>query len=271
MLSHEEMKVMQKALIIMFKDISEIVQQPLLLLGILLPPLLFTAIPVFIISQAGHMSLNSTSGNTAALSSNPALAGLTAQEMAQALPGLLFSTFYLLLPGIITSVIASYSVVGEKTSRTLEPILGTPIRTWELLLGKCLASLVPGIGVTWLSGLILIVAMAVFSLSHRVFAAVISPGWLVLLLLWAPLLAIIANAVMIAVSSRVNEPRTAQQVSAWLIIPVLGIFFGQLAGVQVFGPIFTLIVAIILAVLAFLSMWGATAIFQREVILTRWK
>jgi ABC-2 type transport system permease protein len=262
---------MQKALIIMFKDVSEIVQQRLLLLGIILPPLLLTALPVFFVSQAGHMPLNSTSSNTAALSSNPMLAGLTAQELVQAVPALLFSTLYLLLPGIITSVIASYSVVGEKTSRTLEPILATPIRTWELLLGKCLASLVPGIGVTWLSGLVFIVAMAVFSLSHRVFAAVISPGWLILFLLWAPLLAIIANAVMIAISSRVNEPRTAQQVSAWLIIPFLVTFFGQLAGIQVLGPAFTLIIAVILAVLAFLSMWGATAIFQREVILTRWK
>ncbi|HZR42254.1 MAG TPA: hypothetical protein VFB12_19195, partial [Ktedonobacteraceae bacterium] len=105
----------------------------------------------------------------------------------------------------------------------------------------------------------------------RVFAAVIGPGWLVLFLLWAPLLAIIANAVMIAISSRVNEPRTAQQVSAWLIIPFLVTFFGQLAGIQVLGPAFTLITAVVLAVLAFLSMWGATAIFQREVILTRWK
>src|SRR5581483_154619 len=180
MLFHKEIKVMQKALIIMFKDVSEIMQQRLLLLGIILPPLLFTAIPIFLVSQAGHMSLKGANSSTVALSSNPMLAGLTAQELAQAIPALLFSTVYLLLPGIITSVIASYSVVGEKTSRTLEPILATPIRTWELLLGKCLASLVPGIGVTWLSGLVFVVAMAVFSLSHRVSAPVIGPGWFVL-------------------------------------------------------------------------------------------
>jgi ABC-2 type transport system permease protein len=261
---------MQKALVIMFKDLAEIVQQRVLLLSIILPPLVLTALPVFIVSQAGHLSLRSN-GASAALQNNPALAGLSTPELLQATPALLLSTLYLLLPGIITSVIASYSIVGEKTSRTLEPVLATPIHTWELLLGKCLASLVPGIGVTWLSGSLFVGAMAVFSLSHRVFAAVITPGWLVLFLVWAPLLAILANAVMIAVSSRVNEPRTAQQVSAWLVLPFLGVFFSQLAGIQILGPLFTLIIAIVLAVFAFLAMWVATTFFQREVILTRWK
>jgi ABC-2 type transport system permease protein len=34
-------------------------------------------------------------------------------------------------------------VASVKSNRTLEPLLATPIKTWELLTGKILASLLP--------------------------------------------------------------------------------------------------------------------------------
>jgi len=40
---------------------------------------------------------------------------------------------------------------------------------------------------------------------------------------------------------------------------------------QVLGLGFTLSVVVLLLVLAVLSIWGASRLFQREVILTRWK
>ena len=41
--------------------------------------------------------------------------------------------------------VAAYAVVGEKQARTLEPLLATPITTFELLAAKVLGALVPGI------------------------------------------------------------------------------------------------------------------------------
>jgi len=72
-------------------------------------------------------------------------------------------------------------------------------------------------------------------------------------------------------SSRVNDPRTAQQISAVLIVPVLGLLFGQLAGVVVLGPALALGIGVILAAIAAASLWFAARVFQREVILTRWR
>ena len=50
------------------------------------------------------------------------------------------STFLLLLvaPALLPAVIAAYSVVGEREQGTLEPLLTTPLRREELLLGKAL-------------------------------------------------------------------------------------------------------------------------------------
>jgi len=104
-----------------------------------------------------------------------------------------------------------------------------------------------------------------------VFAAIVSPGWLTVFLLCTPLLALIAIAAMVAISSRVNDPRTAQQFSAWIVVPFLVVFFGQLAGVLVLSPLVALGAAFGLALIAGLAVLGATRLFQREVILTRWR
>src|SRR6266567_222461 len=129
----------------------------------------------------------------------------------------------------------------------------------------------PGLMVTWVSGTLFVIGTAAFAISGRVFSAIVSPGWLVVFLLWTPLLGTVAIAAMLAISSRVNDPRSAQQLSVWIIVPFFAMFFGELAGLQVLGLGFTLSVVVLLLVLAVLSIWGASRLFQREVILTRWK
>src|SRR4029077_1069665 len=61
------------------------------------------------------------------------------------------STFLLLLiaPALLPAVIAAYSVVGEREQGTLEPLLTTPVRREEILLGKALATIVPAVGIAY--------------------------------------------------------------------------------------------------------------------------
>jgi ABC-2 type transport system permease protein len=89
-------------------------------------------------------------------------------------------------------------------------------------------------------------------------------------LLCTPLLSLIAIAAMVAISARVNDPRTAQQFSAWVVVPFLTVFFSQITGLLVLSPLIALVAAILLAVIAGLAVWGVTGLFQREIILTRW-
>jgi ABC-type Na+ efflux pump permease subunit len=58
---------------------------------------------------------------------------------------------YLLgIPALVPAAVAAYSVVGEREQGTLEPVLTTPIRHEELLLGKALASMVPSLLISYL-------------------------------------------------------------------------------------------------------------------------
>jgi ABC-2 type transport system permease protein len=263
---------MKNVAVLLQKEWLEFRQQRSLLLGLVALPLLLTLIPLLVLFAIGTAP---DKGNADDLSAqvaraNPALAGMGQAELAQAVMGQAFSSMFLLMPMILPSIIAAYSIVGEKTGRTLEPLLATPIKTWELLLGKMLAALIPSVALTWICGALFAGGARAFAASPRAFAAIVSPGWLTVLLVCAPLLALIAVAAMVAISARVNDPRTAQQWSGWVVVPFMAVFFGQLFGVLVLSPLIAIVAAILLAVIAGLAVWGATLLFQREVVLTRW-
>ena len=63
----------------------------------------------------------------------------------------------------------------------------------------------------------------------------------------------------------------AQQLTAVLIVPLMMLFFAQLAGVVVLSVPLALGVALALCLAAAGALWAATRIFQRDTILTRWK
>lgn len=261
---------MKNVLIILKKEWLEITQQRNLLLSVVLPPVIFALLPIALLLLIGKFP-SAARLNTISALPIPSLTGLSADEFGQALVALQLSILYLILPIILPSQIAAYSIVGEKNNHTLEPLLATPVKTWELLVGKCVAAVLPSVIVTWLSGAIFIGVLSALAVSPRVFTIVITPGWVVALFLWTPVLALLAVAVVTAISSRVNDPRTAEQFSAWLVIPFLLVFLGQMFGFIVLGIFFVLVALLVLLVLTIAAFWVVTRLFQREVILTRWK
>ncbi len=254
---------MRKVWVILRKEFLDMLQQRTLLFTILLPPLLFVVIPLFYLQLVG-------SGSRASSLKVPSLQGLTLHEYAQALVGTTFSNIYILLSMIVPSTIAAYSIIGEKSSHTLEPLLATPVRRWQLLAGKILAALLPAVLLTWMSGGLFIAELAIFT-DANVVSHVVTQGWLILFIAGTPLLGLIAVAIMTAISSRVNDTRTAQQLSVWAVVPIIGIVLGELSGQFELTVLVAIIATVILIPVAILSIWGAAQLFQREAILTRWK
>ncbi len=254
---------MRKVFVILRKEFREILQQRILLFSILLPPLVFAVIPLFYLHLGGD-------GSKASTLHVPSLQGLTVNEYTQGLVGTGFSNIYMLLSMLVPSVIAAYSIIGEKTNRTLEPLLATPVRRGQLLAGKILAALLPAVLLTWMSGGLFIAELAIVT-DANVVSHVVTAGWLILFLAGTPLLGLIAVAVMTAISSRVNDTRTAQQLSAWAVVPIIGVVLGELSGQFELTAFVAVIANLILIPVAVLLTWGAAQLFQRETILTRWK
>ena len=264
---------MEKIQLIFAKEWLELRQQRGLLLSALFLPVLFTVIPLALIIGARFLPQNAQDLDelTAMISANPAFVGMSLAEVGQATAGLLSASLFTVIPLLLPSILASYSIVGEKANRTLEPLLASPIKTWELLLGKSLAAIAPSIALTWGCALIYALVVYLVALSPRVAQAIISPGWIALLVLCTPLMALITTAGMVIISSRVNDPRTAQQYSAVGVLPLMLLIFGQLGGLLVLNVGFALLAALVLAGLAALTTWAASQLFQREAILTHWR
>jgi ABC-2 type transport system permease protein len=182
-----------------------------------------------------------------------------------------FMMLFMIVPVAIPVTIAAYSIVGEKTTRSLEPLLATPITTAELLVGKCLAAVIPAILATYAAFGIFALGSWIIVANKMLLSALLDARWLIAIFIVGPLLALLAVIFSLMISSRVNDPRVAEQISMIIILPVLGGFFGQVAGLFILNKQIISIVALVMLALDALMAYLATHVFQREQILTRWK
>lgn len=182
-----------------------------------------------------------------------------------------FILLFMMVPVIIPMTIASYSIVGEKNTRTLEPLLATPVTTLELLVGKGLAGVIPAVLATWGGYLIFALGLRLLVPNPAVISRLFDPLWLVAVLVVSPLLSLLGVSIAMMISSRVNDPRVAEQISGVFVVPVLALFFGQTTGLFLVNERFILWMAGILLVLDLILFSAAVRVFQRETILSRWK
>ena len=126
---------------------------------------------------------------------------------------------YLLgIPAIVPASVAAYAVVGERQQGTLEPVLTTPIRREEFLLGKALAALVPSVAIAYAVYALFLVCVELFA-HPPVASALIRGPDLLAQLLFTPLLAGWSIWVGIAISARSSDFRVAQQLGMLVSLP----------------------------------------------------
>jgi ABC-2 type transport system permease protein len=254
------------------KEWSEVFKNRMVIFTIILMPLLFTALPLVMLGVMGGVT-GEMEGAVADVPQGflPACDGLRAGDCMQIYLVNEFLILFMLMPVIIPVTIAAYSIVGEKTTRSLEPLLATPITTVELLAGKSLAAAIPAILASWVSFGLFLILLPVIGVSKGVISYIAGPTWLLAVLVIGPLMSIAAVNFAIYVSSRVNDPRVAEQISAVIIVPIMLILFAQLAGLITINVTFMIIAIIVLALIDVGMMYLGASIFDRESILTRWK
>jgi ABC-type Na+ efflux pump permease subunit len=175
--------------------------------------------------------------------------------------------YLLLIPAFVPSTLSAYSVVGEREQGTLEPVLITPIRREEFLVGKALAVAAPTLTIAYALFGIFLAATALFA--HAGISSAIFAGSHVLVqLLFTPLLAGWSIWVGIAISARSSDVRVAQQLSIFASLPPLAII--ALIQFKVITPSTGLALALAAALLIVDGLgWRAVAaIFDRERLIT---
>jgi ABC-type Na+ efflux pump permease subunit len=171
--------------------------------------------------------------------------------------------YLLLIPAIVPSMVSAYSVIGEREQGTLEPILITPIRREEFLIGKALAVLIPTLVVAYtIFGIFLAVAALFAHPGMR--TAIFAGSHIPVQVLFTPLLAGWSIWVGIAISARSSDVRVAQQLSVFANLPPVAIV--ALMGFNVITPSTGLALGLAAALIAVDALgWRAVAaMFDRE-------
>jgi ABC-2 type transport system permease protein len=247
----------------------ETARNRLLVSTILIPPVVLTIAPLLLGGVIGARSLPAEL-STAVLAQRPEWSSFTPGELAGAFAVQQFLVFFLLMPAYIPLSIATFSIIGEKQARSLEPVLAAPIRTVELLAGKAIAAVVPGVLAGWITYSVFVV-LASIVYGPNLFGVVTDPSWLAGVFLLGPAVGLASVVAGVIVSARVNDPRVAQQVGGVIIVPIVGVVLIQATGTLLVGATGYALLALIVLVVSIIGLRIGVRLFDREAILTRWR
>ena len=259
------------------KDARELMRNP----GAVIPAVLMvfaSLFPLFLVMWIVPMMVGRTleeSGEFAEEAANaaarmPELAGLSGNALVETFLFHQFSLLLLLVPIVSATALATHAVIGEKQSKSLEPLLATPISTIELLAAKTLTPFLFALTLSWVA-VVLEVAGVIAIGEPGLWRSIVTPRLFLLFGVLGPLVELASLQVSVIVSSRTNDPRSAQQLTALLILPVTVIFVAQLMGLMIVGVGAILIGALACVVLNAMLAAVGVRVFHRESILTRWR
>ena len=236
-----------------------------------------TLLPPIVILLAGIAAVGAAAVNPpserdvqALYAAAPAARGLDPKEAVQGFIATYFLILFMLIPTVVPLTMAIYSVIGEKQSRTLEPLLAAPVGVGELLFAKSLASTVPSVIVTWVAYAIYLGSVRSLG-SQAAVNAVTAPRWILAIVVMVPLLTLLSVNLGILISTRVNDVRVAQQIGGLVVVPVVGLGIAQVTGQVVLNNEAFITFSLFLIALDVAVFFLARVAFQRENILVRWR
>jgi ABC-2 type transport system permease protein len=182
-----------------------------------------------------------------------------------------FSFWFVIIAALIPTSIASYSIVGEKVEKSLEPLLAAPVTDEEILAGKSFAAFIPSILSIWTGGIIFMFLINIFS--YEALSYLYYPNWniAVILFISGPLACILSIGFNIIISSRINDIRSAQQLGMLIILPFSIIYVLQELSVISLNVNNLLIISAIVLIIDIFVFYLVMTTFRREEILTKWQ
>jgi len=258
------------------KDALELIRNPgaifpavMMVFGALFPAFLVIVVVPRMVGKTFEESGEFADEAARAADLIPELAGLAGNALVQTFIFHQFAVLLMLVPIVAAMALATHAVIGEKQARALEPLLATPISTVELLAAKTLTPFLFALALTWGVVMLYLAGAAVFG-EPGVWRAVAGMRLFLMFGLLAPLVELASLQVSVIVSSRSNDPRSAQQITGLLILPLTAVFVAQLMGLLVIGPSALILTSLAFVLVNGILLWVGVQVFQRESILTRW-
>lgn len=181
----------------------------------------------------------------------------------------MFAPFFLIVPLMVSSVIAADSFVGEKERKTLEALLHSAITNRELLTGKMLTAWLPAVAISW--GCFVLYGVIVNAVGWPIMGRLFFPNamWLVLVFWVAPAVSGLGLSITVLISSRVKTFQEAYQMGGMVVLPVVALMIGQVAGVLYLSAGFAFVLGLGVWLLDAALLWFGARTFRRENLLAQ--
>jgi ABC-type Na+ efflux pump permease subunit len=165
--------------------------------------------------------------------------------------GYLLSPLLLVIPLMVSAVLAADAFAGEKERRTLESLLHLPIADRDLFVAKVLGAFLPAVIITWVGAVLYVVLCN--AIAWPVLDRPFLPfGQFTVMILWvAPGVAALALGLLVIVSSRARTTQEANQLGGAVILPLIFVAAAQASA---------LLLAPVVAVVAIGALIWAVAI-----------
>ncbi len=175
----------------------------------------------------------------------------------------MLAPFFLIVPLMVSSVIAADSFAGEKERKTMEALLYTPTTDRELFVAKLLSGWLAAIVVALVGFALYAVTAnaAAWSQMHRIFFP--NTMWLVMMAWVVPALPGLGLGVMVIVSARAQGFQDANQIGGLVVLPVLLLVIGQVSGLMYFSVTLVILLGLVIWLLDGLLIWLGSRSFQR--------
>ena len=258
------------------KDLYEVAKNRIALTGAIVLSVIFAVGLPLLITQVAVLTTGSDqqSFDTLLTTFPPALLEQLGTLSPAQLPivlilGYLIAPLFLILPLVLSCMIAAEAFVGEKERKTLEALLYTPATDAELFLGKLFASFIPAVVYTWVNFLIfaLVTNIAGYPLMGRIWFP--TGSWLALMIFVVPAVALLGVSATVIISTRVSTFMEAYQASSILVILIIFLMVAQSMGLLFLSPFIAVLVGLVFFIIDACLIWIGIRIFSRSELITR--
>jgi ABC-type Na+ efflux pump permease subunit len=252
----------------MWKDVTAIRRSKAIVLPmVIVPALLLIVLPTFIgLAARGSHSpdISQFLGRLPRGFARPILRLPQNQQLVVLVNGYLLAPLFLIVPLMVSSVLAADAFAGEKERHTLEGLLHLPITERDLFYAKVAAAFVPAVAVSWIGWLAFTVVadIVAWPAMHRAFLP--TRLWAVVILWVAPAVAALGMGIMVRVSARAKTTQEASQLGGAVVLPLIFLAVGQSTGLLLVTLPVALAIGAVIWVIALSLLARGAARFTRD-------
>lgn len=250
------------------KDLTAVRRSKLIMIPMIAVPALLLVILPLILGLFAHTATSAEAAQAVerlGRSLPDQFADIPPEELVfEVVLGFLLAPLFLIVPLMVSAVLAADAFAGEKERKTLEGLLHLPMTDRDLFVAKIIGAFIPALLVSWFGFLAFaVIANAVaWPVMHRIFVP--TKLWFVMIVWVAPAVAMFGLGVMVRVSARARTTQEATQLGGAVILPLIFLALGQASGILLLDLPFAFAIGLAAWVVALTLVWRGASRFTRD-------